>query len=271
MKKRLIFLTTFVLFISLIQVIAFGDVTEKFTAKFEYSQNVFTDINSSEWYADNVKKCYELGLMNGKRTGYFDAGGNVTLAEAIALASRTHEIYNGRDGVFENNGTEWYDSVVSYAANNGIIKVGEFSNYNIPATREQLAYIFSNILPKSEYIVLNNVSRIPDIKVVGPYDSSIYYLYRVGVLTGNDQFGTFNRESYITRSEVATLLIRIVNPEKRVTFSKDAYIYHGNNPKLTKFDFTYKTNFPGETKDLIDINNLKIQSVFMNDGSDPDS
>lgn len=271
MKKGILFLTTFVLLISMLQTIAFGEVGGKFTAKNEYSQNVFTDIKDSDWYAGNVKKCYELGLMSGKKAGYFDAGGNVTLAEALAMASRAHEIYNGGDGVIDNTGTQWYDSFVIYAENNGIIKQGEFNNFNLPATREQLAYIFANILPESEYTKLNNVDYIPDIDVVGPYDQNIYFLYNAGILTGNDEYGTFNRESNITRAEVATILIRIVSPADRITFSKDAHIYLGNNPTYEKYNFRYTSTYPGETKDLIDVNNLNVYGVFMPNGNEPDS
>jgi hypothetical protein len=271
MKRGILFLSSFVLLISMCQTIAFGEVDGKFTAKFEYSQNVFTDISESNWYAGNVKKCYELGLMSGKKAGYFDASGNVTLAEALAMASRAHEIYNGGDGVIASAGTQWYDGFVYYAENNGIIKLGEFSNFNLPATREQLAYIFSNILPESEYIVLNNVQHIPDIDVVGPYDQNIYFLYNAGVLTGNDEYGTFNRESNITRAEVATILIRVISPADRVTLSKDAHIYLGNNPTYEKFNFRYTETYPGETKNMIDLANLKIYNVFLRYGNTPDT
>lgn len=272
MKKGLIFLTTFVLFASILQICVFGEVNERFIPKLEYSQGLFADISDSDWYADNVKKCYELGLISGKKAGYFDPYGNVTLAEAITIASRAHEIYCGGDGVIDNTGIQWYDGVVVYAENNGIIKPGEFVNFNLPATREQLAYIFANIVPESEYIVLNNVDDIPDIDVVGPYDRDIYFLYRAGVLTGNDEFGTFNRESYITRAEAATLLVRIVRPEERITFSKYAHIYLGNNPNYEKYKFRYISDtYPGETKDLIDINNLNIYPVFMSNIGTSDS
>lgn len=271
MKKGIIFLTVFVLTITMFQTIACGEVDGKFTAKYEYSQNVFTDLKDTDWYAGNVKKCYELGLMSGKKAGYFDASGNVTLAEALAMASRAHEIYNGGDGIIEIVGTQWYDSFVTYAENNGIINHGEFSNFNLPATREQLAYIFYNILPESEYIMLNNVQHIPDIDVVGLYDTSIYFLYNAGVLTGNDEFGTFYRESNIKRAEVATILIRIVSPADRVTLNKDAHIYLGNNPNYEKYKFKYTSSYPAETKDMIDLANLKIYNVFLRYGNTPDS
>lgn len=267
MKKGILFLVTFVLIVSIMQITVFGEITNQFSAKYEYKQDLFSDIKGNEWYANNVQRCYELGLMMGKKDDFFDANGKVTIAEAIYMASRTHEIYYGGDGVIENTGNAWYDGAVSYAVNNGIIKLGDFSNYNLYATREQLAYIFASILPKSEYIILNNIQSIPDLDVVGPYDASIYYLYRVGILTGNDEFGTFNRDSYMTRAEVAVLLIRIVSPENRIIFGKDAVIYDGNNPNYSKYDFKYAINgYEGETKENIDINKINIYGTeFINE------
>ena len=59
--------------------------------------NNFSDVAETSWYAENVKTAYELGFMNGKSEGKFDPDGNVTLAEAITMASRVHAIYNGTE------------------------------------------------------------------------------------------------------------------------------------------------------------------------------
>lgn len=40
MKKGLVFLTTFILFASMLQTVAFEEVYEKFIPKFEYSQDL---------------------------------------------------------------------------------------------------------------------------------------------------------------------------------------------------------------------------------------
>ena len=74
--------------------------TETFVGTFEtvntYNGN-FTDVADSAWYAENVKKAYELGFMNGKSEGKFDPNGSVTVAEAITMASRVNAIGYGRD------------------------------------------------------------------------------------------------------------------------------------------------------------------------------
>ena len=60
-----------------------------------YSEN-FSDVKVTSWYAKDVKTAYELGFMNGKGEGKFDPDGKVSVAEAIALSSRIHALYNGK-------------------------------------------------------------------------------------------------------------------------------------------------------------------------------
>ena len=54
----------------------------------------FTDVKDSAWYYENVKTAYELGFMNGKTETEFVPNGDVTVVEAIAMASRLHALYN---------------------------------------------------------------------------------------------------------------------------------------------------------------------------------
>lgn len=49
--------------------------------------------------------------------------------------------------------------------------------------------------------------------------TAIYRLYNAGVLTGNDQYGTFTPDANITRSAVATIISRIVEPSLRQQFT----------------------------------------------------
>ena len=44
---------------------------------------------------------------------------------------------------------------------------------------------------------------------------AIYRLYRAGILTGNDQYGTFTPDAEITRSAVAAIVSRVAEPSER--------------------------------------------------------
>lgn len=59
----------------------------------------FTDVDAADWFAPYVDVCVKAGLMNGVGEGRFDPQGTVTLAQAVTLAARIHNIKNGGDGV----------------------------------------------------------------------------------------------------------------------------------------------------------------------------
>lgn len=276
LKKLFVIMMASVILVTGVQVPVFGATATNFSLKNVYEQGMFSDIKGTEWYAKSVQKCYELGLMNGKN-GIFDANGKVTLAETIATAARAHNIYSGGDGIIENNGAKWYDGAVSYALTNGIIQSGDFTNYNLNATRSQVAYIFANVLPKTEFKVLNYMDWLPDDtdnNIEEAYRSSVYFLYGAGVLTGSDQYGTFNGRSFISRAEAAILITRVVIPSERITFSPDSLIFDGNNPyfdnsEVLRYITTPKVEMLAPAIDYNAIRILSVMSPYDNGSSSP--
>ena len=51
------------------------------------------------------------------------------------------------------------------------------------------------------------------------YAANVYKLYRAGVLTGNDEKGTFAPLTSITRAEAAAIVSRMVDVNNRKTVS----------------------------------------------------
>ena len=190
---------------------------------FSYSKNwtgsQFSDIPTGEWYYSNVKTAYQLGLMNGVGSGSFSPKANVTIAEAITLAARLHNIYyNGVDSFTTYDSGNWYDTYVDYAKENGIIS----GNYdmNATATRGQFAQILAAAFQDDKALaVIRNIdySKIPDLSGTESYASAVLRMYRAGVLTGSDSKGTFNAGSTISRAEVATIVTRMAVIGLRVT------------------------------------------------------
>jgi hypothetical protein len=187
---------------------------KNFTAKYEYSSGQFADV-TNQWYSDSVKKVYELGLMKGTE-GNFNPEGTITLAEAIAMAARLHNICSGGSGEF-TQGTPWYNVYVEYAIKNGIIQKDDFSDYSLKAKRGEMAYIFASAIPKTAVTKINNVDTLPDVNDTTKYHDSIFLLYRAGVITGNDAIGTFEPETSITRAQAAAIITRIALPVERKT------------------------------------------------------
>lgn len=175
--------------------------------------NIFTDVAATHWSAPSVKTCYEYGLMKGNSAVTFNPSGNLTVAQALVMADRVHEIYKTGSSTLQN-GSPWYQPYVDYAVENGIINADTFTDYNAMITRAQMAQIFFNALPASELSAINTIADVPDIKGI-PQEDVIMTLYRAGVLTGSDIYGTFYPQKSITRAEAAAIIARIAIPSQR--------------------------------------------------------
>ena len=179
-----------------------------------YEEGFFEDVPASEWYAAGVAEAYELGLFNGESEHSFEPERKLTAVEAVTLAARMHSIYHtGSEDFIE--GRVWYEAYVQYALENGIID----SRYDITSdvSRARFADIFSRALPQEALpetgTVLDDI--IPDVKSGDEYAGAIYLLYRAGILTGNDDRGTFHPDSTITRAEASAIVTRMANPALR--------------------------------------------------------
>ena len=174
----------------------------------------FTDVTQGAWYYDNVRLAYSLGLMNGVTLTSFDPESTVTLAQAVTLAARAYCQYYGLPEITIASDGLWYQPYVDYAVSVGILSGSEFLDYDRPATRAELAYLFAHVLPASGFQVLNDIDRIPDVTGDHAYFSEILAMYRAGVLTGYTD-GSFQPDNTVKRSEVAAIITRVILPEQR--------------------------------------------------------
>lgn len=187
-----------------------------FTAKNRYSDGLFWDVKSGDWFSGNVATAYSMGLMNGTGSGTFSPGNNMTVAEVVTLAARVHSIYfTGSDSFPSYDGGNWYDPYVNYARSNGIIS--ENYNFTRPATREEVVHILARALPEDE--LENTVGRVPfaDSGEI-TYMADVRLLSGAGVINGIQENGStcFKPLNPITRAEVAAIVGRMVQPSQRV-------------------------------------------------------
>jgi hypothetical protein len=175
----------------------------------------FTDVPSSQWYADEVQLVYEYGLIDGLTQTTFCPDENLTIAQAVKLAAVLHSIYNTGTSTLAN-GDPWYQTYADYALENGIIPTG-YSDYNATATRADFAVIFSGALPTEALTAVNNISSgaIPDVSFSDLYGPAVYLLYRAGILTGSGDDHAFHPNDSIKRSEVSAIVARMANSSFR--------------------------------------------------------
>jgi hypothetical protein len=113
---------------------------------------------------------------------------------------------------------------MTYALDNGIIDEDLTSKANEKITRKEYVYIFSKALPAEAFEAKNEIplGSIPDVKNEKlAQDKAVYTFYRAGILSGVDAKGTFRPSDNIKRSEVAAILIRMMDPSARVSAPKE--------------------------------------------------
>lgn len=177
----------------------------------------FVDVPNGAWYYDDLVSVVNMGLINGKTPYQYKPDDNMTYAEAIKIAACMNQYYyNGK--VTLTNGTKnWYDTYVAYAKNNGIPCA--YTDMNAKITRADYVHIFYNALPESCFNKINYIAAVPDMAVSNTTYDEVLALYNAGVLTGSDSYGNFNPFSYIRRSEVVTIIARMMDNNARKSFT----------------------------------------------------
>lgn len=197
---------------------------DAFVRRKTYTDGQFADVAYDSWYADNVAAVYEYGLMIGREDDRFVPDGVVTTAEAITLVARLHKLYYTGDDEFEAS-TPWHKSYVDYAAANGLTIIWQSDaalqeELDEPAPRNTVALLMTLALPKEVFEPINEVEfgAILDVWTFLSFDH-IYTLYRAGILGGKDAARNFGMNDPITRSEIAAIMTRTVEPELRLSFT----------------------------------------------------
>ncbi len=171
----------------------------------------FDDVQPSHWYYTYVRQAYALGLVSGVSTNKFDPNGTVRLNQAVTVAVRIYEKYYGIADGSQSYGGAWYSYYMDRAKTYGILPENLTT---LPVeqaiTRAELAAILYGALPKGELKSLKTVNRLPDYDSSDLYWTQVRALYQAGILTGQDEYGTFYPSSLVRRSELSTLLTRLV-------------------------------------------------------------
>ena len=252
MKKRLLSLITAAALMVGMLPAAFAGY-ENFTSKTTYPAGQFTDVPSTEWYAQNVQAAYEYKLVDGVNATQFKPNSNLTIAQAIKLAACLHSTYVSGSADFDKV-RPWYQPYVTYALENGIINT-TYADYDQPATRAQFASIFANALPEEALTAINDIAdgAIADVDMSAGYAADVYRLYRAGVLTGSNNAHDFKPNTNIRRSEVAAIVTRMAKPDLRQSFTVEAHVgmtadevFSACVPAIFKlYAYDYKNNILG--------------------------
>ena len=177
----------------------------------------FEDVKEDAWYYNDVKAAVEAGLVHGRSASAYCPDETMTAAEAVKLAASMHQ--KRADGkVTLENGDPWYKPYADYAKEQGII--GGDYDWDKPVTRADYMAMFARALPGSDYAKINEIpdGSIPDVPEDHPKAAEIYMLYTAGIVQGDEKH-LCKPEDSIKRSEVAAILSRMMDADKRIAFT----------------------------------------------------
>ena len=173
----------------------------------------FTDVTSGAWFYTYVRDAYRVALANGTSATKFSPDGSFTVAQAITAAANIHTAYTGKT-VDTAGAKNWYDPYVNYCVANGIITASQFKDYNAPISRGDMAIVFANILPESEYAAIRSGSN-PDVTAGMACYAAVQKLYNAGIIGGDAGTGNYRPNDGIKRSEACVIFTRIAIAEMR--------------------------------------------------------
>ena len=165
------------------------------------STKTFSDVSSSDWFADAVKYVSDKGMMNGTGTGKFSPADSTTRAMLMTVIAR----YAGEDTTGSN---PWYQKSMEWAKANGVSD-GTAPNANI--TREQLVTMLYRYAKASGKDVSvgedTNILSYTDATTVSEYAvPAMQWACGAGIVNGAN--GKLNPQNNAARAEVAAILMR---------------------------------------------------------------
>lgn len=176
----------------------------------------FTDVKSDDWFYNSVKTAYEYNLVNGMSEKNFSPKSNFTVAQVLTVAATLHSSYYGTQIPAAANGEKWYQIYVKYCIDNKIITSSQFSNYDANIKRGEMAQVFANVLPDSEYNG-NESEDCPDVYSGMAYYDAVRKLYKAGIVTGDANSRFYRPEDNLTRAEACVIFTRIAVSSMRVS------------------------------------------------------
>lgn len=177
----------------------------------------FKDV-SNHWGKEYIAKLSYLRIVNGCGNDMFLPNGNVTIAQFIIMTTRALG-YS-----FESTGKNYADPYIKQAKADGIIREGQYNNYDKAITREQMAEMLFNadMLKTAQpdqtlYKLVAN--RIADYYKISDMKKQVVVNdYILGLLAGSSQKFYFNPQSNLTRAEACVVIIRLLDDKSREVF-----------------------------------------------------
>ncbi len=181
----------------------------------------FQDIES-HWAKETIQALVNEGIIGGYADGTFRPNNPVTTAEFIKLAMEAAGIKGNYTG------QPWYQNLLDQALELGIIDGQIYGQPNEPIKRKDMAKVLVALIERNDSLKADLVPPNQDYDrfkylLMDTYQlpqaerTAIYKLFEYGLTVGTtiDEKVYYYPKSNLSRAEVATIVERLINPEKR--------------------------------------------------------
>ena len=172
----------------------------------------FSDVNTGDWYYNNVMRAVELGILSGYSDGTFKPMNNITRRDfAIMLAqSLGHDNDEEATSPFKDVAdTDYGVSSIAYLYENEITVGDSNGNFNPDAniTRQEAAIM---LVKAFEATGTSSDLYADDAQIASWAKSFVYTAKAAGLMKGDDH-NEFNPTDRLTRAEAASAMVNAVD------------------------------------------------------------
>lgn len=172
----------------------------------------FTDVPTTQWYAQPVSYVTQRGLFSGISETEFAPMQNMTRGMLVSVLYRLDGANDQTQSTFTDVAENaWYSNAVGWAHSNQLVSGVSETEFapNTPITREQAAVMLARYL-KYKGVSLENSNAVfaDDTKISAYAKESVGAMQKAGLLSGDDA-GNFNPKAEITRAEISSIFMRL--------------------------------------------------------------
>ena len=172
----------------------------------------FSDVDTNDWYYNNVMRAVELGILSGYTDGTFKPMNNITRRDfAIMLAqSLGHDNDEKATSPFKDVAdTDYGVSSIAYLYENEITVGDSNGNFNPDAniTRQEAAIM---LVKAFEATGTSSDLYADDAQIASWAKSFVYTAKAAGLMKGDDH-NEFNPTDRLTRAEAASAMVNAVD------------------------------------------------------------
>lgn len=175
---------------------------------------------SKHWAKSNIEYLYQLKYISGYPDNTYKPDNPVSVIEFLKLATLAAGYK------LENGPKVWYEQYLAKALEKGIIAEGEYPDLNAPVTRAQVAKIaalacmLNEEAPAQDNDELIKANIVDYPKIQDDKKQYVIDAYNLGLMEGTPD-GNFKPSGTLSRGEMCTVIIRIMDKSKRKAFNPD--------------------------------------------------